>query len=197
MDPYKILGVNPGASSQEITKAYTEMIKRYRSDRFADTVLQEVAQQKLQEVEQAYLVLIGKNMDESPGLRDELSGEQTGSGEINTYQQIRRLIQLGRLEQAETILSDSEAKTAQWYYLSGIILWKKGWYSEGRSYIQQAVNMEPQNREYNETLNRIMRAYYPFHNITGYSKSSAFDLCNCRALLHCNNFLLKCICRDK
>ena len=39
-----------------------------------------MAQQKLQEVEQAYLVLIGKNMDESPGLRDELSGEQTGSG---------------------------------------------------------------------------------------------------------------------
>ena len=55
MDPYKILGVNPGASSQEITKAYTEMIKRYRSDRLPILSWVEVAQQKLQEVEQAYL----------------------------------------------------------------------------------------------------------------------------------------------
>ena len=100
MDPYKILGVNPGASSQEITKAYTEMIKRYRSDRFADTVLQEVAQQKLQEVEQAYLVLIG-DMNESPGLRDELSGEQT-AGEINTYQQSAGLFSL-RLERPNVL----------------------------------------------------------------------------------------------
>ncbi len=197
IDPFKVLGVNRGASYQEIQKAYNEMINKYRSDKYTDTVLQEVAQQKLQEIEQAYLVLIGRDADDVPGLEDELPGERAGDGEANAYQQVRRLIQLGRLDQAEAILAGVKAGTAQWHYLTGLILWKRGWYSEGRSHIQQAVDMAPENREYNETLARIMRAYYPFHNITGFPKSSAFDLCNCRALLHCYDFLFKCTCRDK
>lgn len=108
IDPFKVLGVNRGASYQEIQKAYNEMINKYRSDKYTDTVLQEVAQQKLQEIEQAYLVLIGRDADDVPGLEDELPGERAGDGEANAYQQVRRLIQLGRLDQAEAILAGSK-----------------------------------------------------------------------------------------
>ncbi|NLO82120.1 MAG: DnaJ domain-containing protein [Clostridiales bacterium] len=194
MDPYKVLGIRPGASSQEITKAYNEMISRYRSDRFADTVLQEAARQKLREIEQAYSILLGGDVNEISGQEKELPEERADVREENPYQQIRRLVQLGSLDQAEAALRRLETKTAQWHYLTGIILWKRGWYSEGRSHIQRAVDMAPWNREYSETLARIMKAYYPFPNLAGLSEGSV--QCNCRTFLRCYDFLFKCICRD-
>ena len=124
----------------------------------------------------------------------ELPEEREDVREENPYQQIRRLVQLGSLDQAEAALRRLETKTAQWHYLTGIILWKRGWYSEGRSHIQRAVDMAPWNREYSETLARIMKAYYPFPNLAGLSEGSV--QCNCRTFLRCYDFLFKCICRD-
>ena len=194
MDPYKVLGIRPGASSQEITKAYNEMISRYRSDRFADTVLQEAARQKLREIEQAYSILLGGDVNEISGQEKELPEERADVREENPNLQIRRRVQLVSLDQAEAALRRLETKTAQWHYLTGIILWKRGWYSEGRSHIQRAVDMAPWNREYSETLARIMKAYYPFPNLAGLSEGSV--QCNCRTFLRCYDFLFKCICRD-
>ncbi len=82
--------------------------------------------------------------------------------EAGAYQNIRDLILLGRIEEAETALAAITKKTAQWYYLNGVVLWEKGLYAEGYSSIQQAVNMAPENEEYREALYHILRAYDPF-----------------------------------
>ena len=55
-NPYRVLGVEPGASSDDITQAYREQMKRYHPDRVADLgeELQQLAHRKAIEIQRAY-----------------------------------------------------------------------------------------------------------------------------------------------
>jgi uncharacterized membrane protein YkvA (DUF1232 family) len=55
-DAYAVLGIERGASRDEITRAYREQMKRYHPDRVADLgqELQEVAHRKTLEIRRAY-----------------------------------------------------------------------------------------------------------------------------------------------
>ncbi len=55
-DPHAVLGIGPGASRDEITRAYREQLKRYHPDRVADLgpELQQVAHSKTVELQRAY-----------------------------------------------------------------------------------------------------------------------------------------------
>jgi DnaJ-domain-containing protein 1 len=55
-DPHAVLGVAPGASHDEITRAYREQLKRYHPDRVADLgpELQQVAHRKTIELQRAF-----------------------------------------------------------------------------------------------------------------------------------------------
>jgi preprotein translocase subunit Sec63 len=55
-DPHAVLGVTRGESSEEITRAYREQLKRYHPDRVADLgpELQQVAHRKTVELQRAY-----------------------------------------------------------------------------------------------------------------------------------------------
>ena len=57
MNPYEILGVNPGASQDEIKSAYRKLIKKYHPDQYGDNPLKELAQDKLIEINKAYEML--------------------------------------------------------------------------------------------------------------------------------------------
>ena len=58
-DPYQILHVAPGASQDEITRAYRAQIKQYHPDRVADlgAELQQLAHQRTQDIQRAYTAL--------------------------------------------------------------------------------------------------------------------------------------------
>lgn len=59
---YEILGAKPGASAQELKAAYKDMAKVWHPDRFAhDPPLQQKAQEKLKEINEAYAHLTSRN----------------------------------------------------------------------------------------------------------------------------------------
>ena len=41
-DPYKVLGVSPSATDDEIKDAYRALVKKYHPDKFADSDLAEL-----------------------------------------------------------------------------------------------------------------------------------------------------------
>jgi len=58
-DPWTVLGVRPGATPEEITRAYHEQMKSYHPDRVADLgeELRRLAHEKTVEIQRAYAEL--------------------------------------------------------------------------------------------------------------------------------------------
>ena len=53
-DPYEILGVQRGASEEEIKKAYKRLSRKYHPDANVNNPLAELAEEKFKEVQEAY-----------------------------------------------------------------------------------------------------------------------------------------------
>jgi preprotein translocase subunit Sec63 len=55
-DPHAVLGVQPGASAEEITRAYREQMRRYHPDHVAHLgdELQQLAHEKTLDIQRAY-----------------------------------------------------------------------------------------------------------------------------------------------
>ena len=53
-DPYKVLGVSPNATDEEVKTAYRELAKKYHPDNYADSPLADLAGEKMKEINEAY-----------------------------------------------------------------------------------------------------------------------------------------------
>ena len=68
MNPYEVLGVKEGATEEEIKAAYKELVKKYHPDKYADNPLSDLAEEKMQEINEAYDMLMkGFNTTSSGG----------------------------------------------------------------------------------------------------------------------------------
>ena len=161
-DPYEVLGVRKNASMDEIKEAYKELIKKYHPDKYQNNPLADLAQEKLKEINEAYDYLC-KNAGGSGYTNAGSSGSYSSAGNSGSYSQssgnqssqynaVRSYIDVGNLDSAATILRNCQERDAEWYFLSGMIAYRRGWYDEARNMVQQASNMDPMNLEYRRNL---------------------------------------------
>lgn len=198
-NPYEVLGIREGASEEEIKKAYRELVKKYHPDQYRDNPLSSLAEEKLREVNEAYDCLM-KNM--SAGQRSKTwagsSYQQQNSnwqnqGTSDFYNSVRAHIKTGNIGAAESMLNSTNDRSAQWYYLRGLVFQRRGWYDEAYSNIQTAVNMEPTNFEYREALSRMTMAnnvYRGYAYGRGYDQGP--DLCTMCQCLWCSDCCCEC-----
>ncbi|MGI6297823.1 MAG: J domain-containing protein [Saccharofermentanales bacterium] len=79
--PYEVLGVRKGASQDEIKKAYRQLVKQYHPDNYKGHPLENLAKEKMQEVNDAYDQLTNGNRQYGN------NGSTSGQGSSNPYGQ--------------------------------------------------------------------------------------------------------------
>ena len=166
-DPYKILGVSPDASDEEIKRAYRRLAKQYHPDLNPGD---EAAAKKMQEINAAYEQI--KNPEKNTGAGQSGYGGYGGYGSYDPFggygrsyseqsygDQYQRAayqyIRMGRYAEARNTLSNCTQKNAQWYYLSALANDGLGNQVTALEHIRKAVSMEPDNIVYLRTLQNI------------------------------------------
>ena len=155
-DPYKVLGVSPDASDEEIKRAYRLLAKKYHPD--LNPGDQEAAR-KMQEVNAAYEQIKNPEKFQQPnggGYYDPFGGYRRQNQSGDQYQQAAyQYIMFGRYAEAVNILNNCTERTARWYYLSALANDGLGNQVTALEHIRRAVSMEPDNSEYIDALNAI------------------------------------------
>ncbi len=82
-NPYEILGIKEGANQEEIKAAYREQVKKYHPDKHQDNPLQELAEEKLQEINEAYEYLMKNDGQQTKSDRQGKSRRRRISAEQN------------------------------------------------------------------------------------------------------------------
>lgn len=188
-NPYEVLGIKEGATQEEIKKAYRELAKKYHPDQYGTNPLKDLAEEKMREVNEAYDYL-SKNSTSSFSNQNYSSSNQS-YGNVN-YGDIRRDISSGRYIDAEHKLNSMKMRDAEWNFLYGVVLLNKGWHDSAYNYIRTACELDPNNFEYRQTLNRFNERNTNYSN--GYYRTSdRDDLCDCCVKLWCADSLCECL----
>lgn len=155
-DPYKVLGVSLNASDDDIKKAYRNLARKYHPDNFAGTPMAELAEEKMKEINQAYESI---NKMRSAG-QSAASDEDTYDVNTLTYGRIRRMINADRIDEANAALDyiSPTARAAEWNFLKGCILVRRGWYYDAQKYFETACYLAPSNEEYRQAAESIKDA---------------------------------------
>lgn len=211
-DPYKVLGVSPEATDEEIKSAYRQLVKKYHPDNYADSPLADLANEKMQEINEAYDMVMksrrsgasasasGSSYDPNAGYSGGYSGNASYGGQSSGLNDIRSLIQQNRLVEAEELLDGIPAnrRDGEWYFLKGTIFFKRGWLDDAMNNFTIACRMNPNNPEYRAALNRMMwqqqgnmgspnGAYGTGGNVGGASA------CDCCSSLLCADCCCECM----
>lgn len=191
-NPYEVLGIDEGASEEEIKSAYKELAKKYHPDKYVNNPLSDLAEEKMKEINEAYNYLM-KNKGHNSQKYSWSQGSYNRYGGNSIYAEVRDLINQGNIMKAERILGSKQTRDAEWFFLNGIISLRKGWYDQGYQQIKRAVTMEPSNPEYRSTLNNLHRqnaAYRTSGRNMNSNSSDACDFCTC---LLCSDCCCECM----
>lgn len=185
MDPYKVLGVTPDTSDDDVKRAYRELARKYHPDNYVNNPLADLAEARMKEINEAYDQIMSArngNGSTSSGQHGGYGGGQSSSSNP-VYGQIRNAINAGNLAMAEELLQRSPGRDAEWYFLMGSVYYKKGWFDEAARSFTQACNMDPSNPEYRNALNMLnMGGGYG-----GYRPMESANMCDCCMQLMCLN----------
>ena len=190
-DPYKVLGVSPDASDEEIKKAYRDLTKKYHPDLNPGD---ETAASKMNDINAAYDQI--KN-GSAPG--SAAYGQQYGYGQAGAYQQYGyggwtdwggaqqarqterseytaavNFIRNGMYREALNALSGvaEEERDGKWYYLSAVANMYLGNKVAALEHARAAVRMEPGSMEYRRLLEQLQSGADFYDNYTrGYARS--------------------------
>lgn len=197
-DPYSVLGIAPNASDEEVKRAYRELARKYHPDNYQDNPLADLAEEKMKEINEAYDLINrqrsgGGAAYQTQGGYQAQSGYQTQGSYRSAQsgdpfsQKVRQCIRAGNLDAAERLLTqEATTKNAEWYFLMGVVCYRRGWLDEALQNYQMAVQMEPGNLEYRQAYTTMSRGGVSYRP-AGYDMgaSDCNDCCSAYLCISC------------
>ena len=96
-DPYEVLGISPNATDEEVKTAYRNLARKYHPDNYANNPLSDLAQEKMQEINEAYDTIVRTRSQQGGGYR-------APNGGASRYGDVRNMIMQNRIMDAEMLL---------------------------------------------------------------------------------------------
>lgn len=140
-DPYEILGLSSDADPDQLRARYQALRDRYSEQRYQDGEIGNEGARLLSELESAWSI-IQKDI------------ERRGSGK-GDYGYIESQIRAGQYDKAQDALDSITNRDAKWHYFQSIIFYKRDWLSESRSQLEIAIQLDPGNNKYKESLRKL------------------------------------------
>ena len=165
-DPYRVLGVSPQATDEEIKKAYRALAKKYHPDVNQGSAQ---AEARMKEINEAYSLVMKLRREGASGTSSGYGGGYGGYGGTGDYgyggagghsanphmQAARNYIRAGHFQEAMNVLEGVMERGAEWYYLCGEASLGLGNRVAALNYARQAVSMDPSSLEYRLLLSRL------------------------------------------
>lgn len=179
MDPYKVLGVSPTASDEEVKKAYKTLCKKYHPDANINNPDRKKTEELFKQVQQAYQMIMkqrtsGSAYGTAGGYRQEQTGTQGepfgdfwnifgGFGGFQSFYQESnpafrnaiRYMQNGYYKEARNILDSMADRGGRWYFYSAQVHNGLGNKMTAMEDARMAVSFEPDNQNYRILLHMI------------------------------------------
>ncbi len=140
----EILGLDEGATLQEIKDAYEALRAKYLEERFMDGEVGNNAARMLTRIETAYNELLG-----------ELSENSTMSEGGDAYERVESFLNEGNIQDAQRVLDSFNERGARWHYLQSVVFYRKNWINESKKQLEIAIQLEPDNEKYKETYRKL------------------------------------------
>ena len=203
MDPYKVLGVTPQTSDDDVKRAYRELARKYHPDNYVNNPLADLAEARMKEINEAYDTIMSERSGKTGAgagstgqsyngqtYGQSYGGQRTYAGpNAALYAQVRQAINQGNLGMAEALLQRAAGRDAEWFYLTGTVYYRKGWYDEAARAYTQACQMDPNNAEYQHALQNLHLS----GGYGGYRPMQETSMCDCCVqTLICNCCLNMC-----
>lgn len=155
IDPYIVLGVERGASDEEIKKAYRSLSRKYHPDANINNPNKEQAEERFKEIQAAYNQIMDERQNGS--YSNSYSGgfgyENNSSGGYNLQMQAAaNYINARQFAQALNVLHSipDSGRNGQWYFFAAVASQGLGNLNDAREYISRAIALEPSNFRYRQ-----------------------------------------------
>jgi len=187
MNPYEVLGVEPGSDEETVKKAYRNLVRKYHPDKYVDNPLADLAAEKMKEINKAYdMITKGTaSQSSSSGTYSQSSNGYGGYSQSQpSFPMVRMLVNMGQYGAALNMLN-SLPHNAEWHYLRGLINMRRGYYDQAVNDINTAISMDPTNVEYRSTLNNINNRNTTYTNTSPYAGATCCDMMPCLCMPIC------------
>lgn len=140
----EILGLNEGATKDEITAAYESLREKYLEERFQDGEVGNNAARMLTRIENAYNELMHESVESSA----------MGEGG-DAFGRVEQYLREGNIQDAQRALDGFNERGAHWHYLQSVVFYRKNWINESKKQLEIAIQLDPDNQKYKETYRKL------------------------------------------
>ncbi len=182
-DPYRVLGVDRGASDEEIKKAYRTLSRKYHPDANINNPNKAQAEEKFKEIQAAYNQIMDERQNgsysNSYGYNNSYSydyGSNNNYGNASMEMQAAaNYINARQFAQAMNVLNSipDSGRNGQWYFFASVASQGLGNLNDAREYIRRAIALEPSNfryRQFEQSINFTSGWYENTGASYGYSR---------------------------